>query len=66
MASKVQDIMVKMQRIGYLQATLEIGLKRMEAIENELKQIEKDRDDIRQELEDTLRGVQKSHDTGSA
>lgn len=66
MASKVQDIMVKMQRIGYLQATLEIGLKRMEAIENELKQMEKDRDDIRQELEDTLRGVQKSHDTGSA
>lgn len=37
MASKVQDIMVKIQRIGYLQATLEIGLKRMEAIENELK-----------------------------
>lgn len=66
MASKVQDIMVKMQRIGYLQATLEIGLKRMEAIENELKQMEKDRDDIRQELEDTLRGVQKSNDTGSA
>ena len=66
MASKVQDIMVKMQRIGYLQATLEIGLKRMEAIENELKQMEKDRDDIRQELETTLRGVQKSHDTGSA
>ncbi len=66
MASKVQDIMVKMQRIGYLQATLEIGLKRMEAIENELKQMEKDRDDIRQELEDTLRGVQRKDGAGSA
>ena len=63
MASKVQDIMVKMQRIGYLQATLEIGLKRMEAIENELKQMEKDRDDIRQELEDTLWQVRRTNDT---
>ena len=66
MASKVQDLMAKMNRVGYLQGKLEVNTKRLEAIENELKQMEKDRDDIRQELEDTLRGVQKSHDTGSA
>ena len=66
MASEIQDLGERMYRVGCLQGKLEIFNARLEAIENELKQMEKDRDDIRQELETTLRGVQKSHDTGSA
>ena len=74
MASEIQDLGERMYRVGCLQGKLEVNTKRLEAIENELKQMEKERDDIRQEmekerddirqeLEDTLWQVRRTNDT---
>lgn len=60
MASETQDIAAKIHRVGYLlEGRIWEQVARLEEMEYELKQMEKDRDDIRQELEDTLRSVQK-------
>lgn len=54
MASEIQDLGERMYRVGCLQGKLEIFNARLKAMGYKLKQMEKDRDDIRQELEDTL------------
>ena len=63
MASKVQDITDKIWRAGYLQGKSDAMDAQLQGINNELTRLQKERDDIRQELEDTLWQVRRTNDT---